>query len=654
MNTPAWMKRFWVDLVTKEFVAIKVLFFLIYGASMAMFPFLTLQARSLGITEKELGVVYAFNPVIAIIGPPLTGMLADKIGNFKAFLSLTMAASGCAALVFSAVPAARRTHHLPEQLVFSVACGDDGATILRPEAPYHCDYRPLLHNLSLALTNCSLCHPTSDVSGDETGPWSGAPCQGPGWAQCQGPEVVVAPQAMVISAANTSTTTTTALTTTALTTTAVNTTALHILDGSCAGVSVLESASEATVKEAAYTVGAREAACSLHCSALLPREHLCTNTKTVEVLDPMITFWCYLMVRVLNGLTLATSFTLFDGAAMAILKEHKGEYGLQRLYGNVGAIVVTPISGVLIDVVSDMSGSQDYSPAFYLYCGLKVLAAVLILFVDLDFRQPSNRVVKDFRFLLKQPEIIIFLLVMLISGTCFGLLDTFLFWLLQDMGAKKYLMGITVTVGSLAGIPTLIASEFFFKKLGHANTIILGFAFYVIRMLGYSFITNPWWVMPFEALECFTVSLMGAAAVSYAAALSTPSTLATLQGVYGGIHFGVGRGMGSLLGGFLMGPIGVRNTFRLMAVVCAVTCIAYFIINRLFFQKLQVEREQKRVEEETKENHAMEKHHNGVVENGIKRSMEDETDSAVKVKVDSVHDTSSGKEHYNKAFEKNE
>lgn len=70
------------------------------------------------------------------------------------------------------------------------------------------------------------------------------------------------------------------------------------------------------------------------------------------------------------------------------------------------------------------------------------------------------------------------------AGTCFGVLDTFLFWFLQDLGAKKYLMGITVTVGSVAGIPILVSSGFIFRKLGLSNTIILGFAFYVIRMLG--------------------------------------------------------------------------------------------------------------------------------------------------------------------------
>lgn len=70
------------------------------------------------------------------------------------------------------------------------------------------------------------------------------------------------------------------------------------------------------------------------------------------------------------------------------------------------------------------------------------------------------------------------------AGSCFGLLETFLFWLLQDLGAKKYLMGITLMVGCVAGIPFLAASGYIFKKLGFANTIILGFAFYVIRFMG--------------------------------------------------------------------------------------------------------------------------------------------------------------------------
>ncbi|MPC09824.1 Major facilitator superfamily domain-containing protein 6 [Portunus trituberculatus] len=479
-------------------------------------------------------------------------------------------ASGGAAIVFSAVPVARRYHTLPESLPLTLSLVGNGPASLSVPPPLQCDYLPLLDNLTITIANCSLCDPSSLLQGGcvPQGPsvCVGQQLEAPGEAEVQ--VLPVTPHAN-----------------------ASNVTYLEVIHWS----------------DAAFPTqtGGEVEECAIACSAAGARVDLCSNTVSVEVIDPMLTFWCYLLVRVLNGFTLAASFTLFDGAAMAILKEHSGDYGLQRLYGNLGAIFLTPISGLLIDRSSEENGDQDYRPAFYLYCALKVVGAVVILFLDLDFRKPSNKVLKDFRGLLKKPEILAFLVVMLISGICFGVLDTFLFWLLQDLGAKKYLMGITVTVGSLAGIPILVASGSIFKKLGLANTIILGFAFYVFRMLGYSFITNPWWCMPFEALECFTVSLMSAAAVSYAADLATPATLATLQGVYGGLYYGVGRGLGSLVGGFLIGPLGVRNTFRIMALVCAVTCIVYFILNRLFFVKAQEERKLKAEKEKKDEKEAV-------------------------------------------------
>ncbi|KAK3857627.1 hypothetical protein Pcinc_036130 [Petrolisthes cinctipes] len=278
--------------------------------------------------------------------------------------------------------------------------------------------------------------------------------------------------------------------------------------------------------------------------------------------------------------------TLFDGATMAILKEHGGDYGLQRMYATLGIVILTPISGSLIDHFSHLQQQQNYNSAFYFYFGLKSIASAVILLVNLDFRDASNRVLSDFRFLMHQPEIIAFITVMLITGTSFGLLDTFLFWLLQDLGAKRMLMGLTVAVGGLAGIPILVAADPIITRLGHANTIVIGTAFYVLRFVGYSFLTSPWWCMPLETLECMTVALLTTAAVSYAAVLATPATLATLQGVNGGVHYGVGRGLGSLLGGFLVGPLGVRNTFRMMAGVCAITSVLYFLTIQFLFPRL--------------------------------------------------------------------
>lgn len=45
-------------------------------------------------------------------------------------------------------------------------------------------------------------------------------------------------------------------------------------------------------------------------------------------------------------------------------------------------------------------------------------------------------------------------------------------------------MGITITVGGIAGIPLLVLSGPIISKIGHANVLFIGFVFYAIRLCG--------------------------------------------------------------------------------------------------------------------------------------------------------------------------
>lgn len=51
------------------------------------------------------------------------------------------------------------------------------------------------------------------------------------------------------------------------------------------------------------------------------------------------------------------------------------------------------------------------------------------------------------------------------------------------------------------------------------------------------------------------------------------------------LFYSLGRGLGSLLSGLLIGPLGIRNVFRLFAILCGVTGVLYFIVSRLFFRE---------------------------------------------------------------------
>ena len=82
--------------------------------------------------------------------------------------------------------------------------------------------------------------------------------------------------------------------------------------------------------------------------------------------------------------------------------------------------------------------------------------------------------------------------------------------------------------------------------------------------------------MFFEVLKPFGNSLLMIAAMTYAKNNADIETMASLEGVMGGLYFGIGKALGSLVGGLAIEDIGVRNTFRCFSVTSLVTASVYF------------------------------------------------------------------------------
>lgn len=70
------------------------------------------------------------------------------------------------------------------------------------------------------------------------------------------------------------------------------------------------------------------------------------------------------------------------------------------------------------------------------------------------------------------------------TGLFWGFIESYLFWFLEEMGGSKSLMGLTVTISSLFGIPALLVSDVVFRRIGHANIQVIGFAVYIVRLIG--------------------------------------------------------------------------------------------------------------------------------------------------------------------------
>jgi hypothetical protein len=115
--------------------------------------------------------------------------------------------------------------------------------------------------------------------------------------------------------------------------------------------------------------------------------------------------------------------------------------------------------------------SNGYNPIIYLYFALRLLASLCLLKLNLDFKPPAKKIFKNIRNVICRINVLSYLIVFLFAGIMWGFLETFLFWYLEDLGATKFLLGISLGIGTLLGIPLTIFSHLLLKTIGLYTTI---------------------------------------------------------------------------------------------------------------------------------------------------------------------------------------
>ncbi|KAG7205834.1 hypothetical protein KM043_007775 [Ampulex compressa] len=692
MLLKSFFRRIIKDFRHKELLPLKMIFFVQASTLYVLYPYLTIHMRELGINVEETAIMSAVTPVIAMVMPPLAGMLADRIGNFKILLSLFSSFGGVAALLLLLVPIGRITVQFPERVVMDLSCAENDRLVYSMDQKHPCQEN-LAPVVATRLESCGyMCHLDIEDEFDERAVLSSRyytirkydveknassgttfkfaiardavmpddnarlmedrklknnehfrtsvrqltkghyffPADNLYELSCTDSPFVEYSEGVALR--NSSSSKIGQSQTHCMFASIVNPKdnssakanyhsyasrlkRLDIAEGdlkatrrrylarqlewtgntfretTCDNPALIEEGIALNVPlfnesqgSDPYKFLAAEG-CTKRCILTAPREQICSNKNMEIEYNVSLTFWLYLAIRVFIGIIGGTTFAMFEGAVIAILREQKADYGLQRIYGTIGGMISSPLSGLLIDYASSGKSYTDFRPAFYLYAALKLVSGVLMLGINLEFKAPASNVVRDLFTVLKNVEAAALFIACFVLGTAWGYIESFLFWLIQDLGGSRSLMGITITVGGIAGIPLLVLSGPIISKIGHANVLFIGFVFYAIRLCGYSLIYNPWLTLIFEALESVTSSLSFTAAVTYAAKLSTTTTDSSIQGLLGGVYYGVGKGSGSLIGGYLMKAFGTRPTYQIFAVVSLVTGIIYFLFNVTYLRR---------------------------------------------------------------------
>lgn len=581
--------------INKNLVMLKLTLFFLYGATSSLMPYLTIHMRSIGLTIEQIALIYLALPFTTFLSPPVTGFLVDKFGQYKpvVIISFVMSAAVHHSLLLiphretpGIMPSAYAMQHPNENVELwwspcpSRECPDEERVHVEL---HHCVDHCLLQNKFLPHTvrddterlgmkkgNFTYKDKVTKVASD------------PGdtiiflvkmYTNLGTPTQILGASTEIDDDSRNFTENFSPM---MLRKAGVNYTTLEESDLRCGGL--VQSASyiaseywsgKCIVQECIFKSGGPE---------ICPNDYEESDHKT---------FWIYFVCRFLGTIMMTAGTTIMDPIALTMIEKYGGDFGREKLFSSLGMALFSPFTGFLIDLHSDGLGHTDYSAAFYTYDILLIVSAFTVFMMPLGTKLPADNIVRDLIKIFKMANVIVFIIFMFILGNLWGFIESFLFLYLKDLGSPTYLLGVTVTVGTVSSMPFLYGADKIMKQVGHVNLIIIAFFAHATRLMGYSFIESPWWCFPFEAMESLSVHLMWVAAATYCALLAPKNLLATLIGVIGMAHFSIGRGSGSFLGGHIIGEIGTRQAFRLMGLIAVVSGSIYWIMHFIWLRKYE-------------------------------------------------------------------
>merc|ERR1719341_2747495 len=522
---------------------LKFTLFFFNGASFAIMPYLTIHMKDIGINDVDIALMYAILPFCVFIAPPIVGFFADKLGNYMR--ALLMSIIGCAIFhtLLLAVPTNLSHVDYPHTTLTMkdtdvslkwAQCEEKACSKIRNPEVKEKDPLPIFFEMN----NCTLDCPQLKhlmVAQAYLGiavTYESMICGQIGEKHCK-----VWPGQKKLEFVR------------------VNTNVTGNDQCGEAQLSFFTDSDPCITNDLSdETILGINPECDLSCDVRTNLVERCGDSNSG---NRLITNGVYFIFRMMATMALASCFILLDAQTIqmcAVEEKHGkvGAYGRQILYKTLAQAVISPLVGALMDYITAQQGQPNYVASFIIADILFLISFVCALKCDMDLELPKSKdSMGGLKAILTNLEILLFLVMMFVCGSMYGFVETFLFvFLKEDLHAPMYLLGLTITTGAVVSLPFLYYSDTVVKKVGCHGIIAIALLMYGVRYVGYSYIMCAWYAFPFEALEVFTFYSLQVGAAEFARAHAPPGMLATVTGLQGGAHNGLGKGFGGLLGGF--------------------------------------------------------------------------------------------------------
>lgn len=258
--------------------------------------------------------------------------------------------------------------------------------------------------------------------------------------------------------------------------------------------------------------------------------------------DSRSTFLIFNVVLLILFFTVfSNTYRFIDVTSMYLVKEHNSDFGRERFFAIAGVLVFSPFTGFVVDALTPEGEEKNYNVAFYIFIGLICVMLCVIYKLPVRIKPPGQNMWKKALNLLKSPDNVTFFLVVLVLGSAWGFTKNFTFWFLEGMNIPGFLLGLINAVSALYGLPFLITSNWWVKKIGTTQIFILGLLGYVACSIGYSFLYDPWLSLIIESTTIFTYHLLWVSVVTHSHSIAPEGLTATVIAGVGGLHYSIGK-----------------------------------------------------------------------------------------------------------------
>jgi PPP family 3-phenylpropionic acid transporter len=273
------------------------------------------------------------------------------------------------------------------------------------------------------------------------------------------------------------------------------------------------------------------------------------------ILPSLRTFTLVLSLAVLSNFFFPAVSAFADNASMTMLEGHKDLIGRVRLGGTIGFGITATLAGILV---------EDYGLKFAFWGGGAIFFLGFLVSRQLGHGKgfqkgssPKGGVID----LLKNHQWLLFLTAAFTCGFAFAATNTYLFPYMDVIGVDESLMGIALTVSTVAEIPIFIFANRLFKRFDSFKLLLFSMIMTGLRLLLFAIAPGQNFILFVMLLNGFAHPLTWIAGVTFADENAPEGYRATAQGLFSSVGMGLGGAVGGFTGGLIFENIGSRALY---------------------------------------------------------------------------------------------